>query len=93
LKGLPLALATAGSFLRQISFSCVEYFEIHNSHWISLYDTKDSEFLDYNRTLASTWMVSADSVAQQDPDALTLLKYLAYFSNQDIWYELIAAVR
>ena len=93
MKGLPLALATAGSLLRQTSLSCAEYLDIHNSHWVSLYDTKDSELLDYNRTLASTWMVSADSVAQQDPDALALLKYLAYFGNQDIWYELVAAAR
>jgi hypothetical protein len=40
--------------------------------------------LDYTRTLTSTWMVLIELVAQQDPDALALLKYLAYYSNQDI---------
>lgn len=47
--------------------------------------------LDYTRTLASTWTVSVEMIAQQDPDALALLKYLAYYSNQDIWYELLIA--
>ena len=38
-------------------------------------------------------MILVNYVERQDPDALELLKYLAHFSNQDIWYELVAAAR
>ena len=93
LGGLPLALASAGSLLGQTSLSCAEYLDLHESSWNSLYDTGESDQLDYSRTLASTWTISAESVQRQDSDAFALLKYLAYFSNQDIWYELVAAAK
>ena len=90
---LPLALASAGSLLGQTSLSCAEYLDLHESSWNSLYDTGESDLTDYSRTLASTWTISAESVERQNPDAFALLKYFAYFSNQDVWYELVAAAK
>jgi tetratricopeptide (TPR) repeat protein len=41
--------------------------------------------------MSSTWTVSLDQVRRQDRDAAELLAFLAYLSNNDIWYDLIKA--
>lgn len=53
----------------------------------------DSEgLMEYeDRTLASTWTISVNQVRAQNEDAAELLKFLAFLSPQDIWYELIKA--
>jgi tetratricopeptide (TPR) repeat protein len=48
------------------------------------------ELLEYkDRTLSSTWIISFEQVRRLDTDAADLFQFLAYFSNKDIWYELI----
>lgn len=52
------------------------------------------ELFEYeDRTLSSTWAISFDQVCKVDADAAELLKFWAYFSNKDIWYDLIRAGR
>lgn len=41
-----------------------------------------------NRTLFTTWDISYSRLKDHDPDAAKLLKLLAYFDHQSIWYEL-----
>jgi tetratricopeptide (TPR) repeat protein len=91
LDGLPLALATAGMYLGQCTSSVDEYLDTYEQHWQDLSHNAD-ELLEYeDRTLFSTWSLSLTQVRDQDPEAAEFLGLLAYFGNQDFWYELIRA--
>jgi tetratricopeptide (TPR) repeat protein len=89
LDGLPLALATAGTYLGQSTSSVGEYLDTYEQHWQNLSHNAD-ELLEYgDRTLFSTWSISLIQIRSQDPEAAEFLTLLAYFDNQDIWYELV----
>ncbi|KAL9101256.1 MAG: hypothetical protein Q9163_003470 [Psora crenata] len=88
LDGLPLALATAGAYLRQSAESFDEYFELYDQSWSDLGQYNCGP-IDYEeRTLYSTWNMSFQQVQDQDHAAAELLKLMAYMDNQDLWYEL-----
>ena len=90
LDGLPLALATAGTYLSLESVSVTEYLEHYRQSWLDLQQTSP-ELLSYeDRTLYSTWNLSYNHIRQQDEDVANLLQLWAYFDNQDLWYELLA---
>jgi len=88
LDGLPLALATAGTYLSQSADSFDDYLELYNNSWRDLSQYSRGP-VDYEeRTLYSTWNVSLQKVQDQDPAAAELLKLMAYLDNQDLWYGL-----
>ncbi|KAF2022898.1 tetratricopeptide repeat domain-containing protein [Setomelanomma holmii] len=89
LDGLPLALATAGAYLRQMSISLAEYLKMYKNSWLRL-QQKTPQLLSYeDRALYSTWDISLDHVKQQSSLAFKLLQLWAYFDNQDVWFELL----
>ena len=91
LDGLPLALATAGTYLSQTAYSFGDYLDLYNGSWNDLGRYSDG-LLDYqDRTLYSTWNLSLQQVRSQDPEATELLRLMAYLDNQDVWYELFQA--
>jgi hypothetical protein len=75
LDGFPLALATAGAFLKQSAVSFSKYLQ---------------ELPDYRtRTLYTTWNLSLVHIEQEMPQAAKLLAFLAYLDHQDIWCDLL----
>src|SRR5271155_3273218 len=91
LDGLPLALATAGTYLSQTADSFGDYLRLYNTSWDDL-DEHSHRLFDYeNRTLYSTWNISLTQVRDQDAAAAELLRLMAYLDNQDLWYELFHA--
>ena len=91
LDGLPLALATAGTYLRQVPDSFSDYLQLYDNNWDDLGRYSDG-LLDYDgRTLYSTWNVSYQQLQRRDPSAAELLRLMAYLGNQDLWYELFQA--
>jgi tetratricopeptide (TPR) repeat protein len=89
LDGLPLALATAGAYLYQVSTSFADYVRLYNASWLRL-QQKTPELLSYeDRALYSTWNISLDHVKEQSLPAFKLLQLWAYFDNQDVWFELL----
>lgn len=90
LGGLPLALATAGTFLASTTMSCFEYCRLYETKWKDLCGPDAEELSEYpQRTLATTWTISLEHVRTQDEAAAKLLEFMAFFSPRDIWYELI----
>jgi hypothetical protein len=89
LDGLPLALATTGSYLDQVTLSIAEYLKLYEASWLQLHD--DDLGLDTyeDRTLYSTWRISVDHIRQQNELSARLLGLWCYFSNQDLWFELL----
>jgi hypothetical protein len=91
LDGLPLALATAGAYLHQVSTSFGDYLRLYKVSWLRL-QQKTPQLLSYeDRALYSTWNISLEHVKQQSELAAKLLQLWAYLDNQDVWLELLQA--
>ena len=93
MDGLPLALATAGAYLDQVSTSFAEYLHLYKNSWAKLQRTTPQISSYEDRQLYSTWQLSLDHVEQRNSDSAKLLKLWAYFDNQDLWFELLREVR
>ena len=91
LDGLPLALATAGAYLNQVSTSLADYLGHYNNSWLKLQETSPVLPSYEDRTLYSTWDISYKHINAQNESAGKLLQLWAYFDNQDLWYTLLAA--
>ncbi|RDW58022.1 hypothetical protein BP6252_13433 [Coleophoma cylindrospora] len=88
LDGLPLALTTAGSYINQTADSFHNYLQMYEESWNDLAENSD-ELLEYeNRTLYSTWNLSLKQIEAQEPEAVQMLRLMAYLDNHDLWYEL-----
>ena len=91
LDGLPLALATAGAYLDQVTISVGDYVHMYDTSWRELYESDIGLDSYEDRTLYSTWRISYDRIEQQHGLAANLLRLWCYFSNRDLWYELLSA--
>ncbi|KAH7009072.1 P-loop containing nucleoside triphosphate hydrolase protein [Microdochium trichocladiopsis] len=90
LDGLPLALATAGAYLKRAPISIRKYLRYYQESWVRL--TGNLHLGSYaDRTLATTWQLSYEHVQTQNPLAAHLLQWWAYFNNEDIWFGLFRA--
>ncbi|MFN9570422.1 MAG: tetratricopeptide repeat protein, partial [Cyanobacteriota bacterium] len=81
LGGLALALEQAGAYISQRRLSLAAY----RSQWQSQREVvlawSDPQLMQYDRSLATTWLTSYQEV---DPPARTLLRRLAWFSTEPI---------
>ncbi|KAJ5899569.1 hypothetical protein N7495_004313 [Penicillium taxi] len=90
LGGLPLALATAGTYLQRSSLTFERYLQEYEKRW-NIDPRRPTQLQDYReRTLYMTWDISYDRLKIEDLDAAKLLKLLAYFGNQGLWYKLFS---
>ncbi|KAJ5624187.1 hypothetical protein N7510_000496 [Penicillium lagena] len=91
LAGLPLALATAGTYLHRSTFTFERYLQEYEKRW-NVDPRRTRKLQEYQeRTLYTTWDLSYSRLEKEDPDAAKLLKLLAYFDNQSLWYGLFHA--
>lgn len=91
LGGLPLALVTAGAYLRKTTLTFQQYLEAYEQRW-QIDRRRPVQLLEYrDRTLYMTWNLSYNQLKDDDPDAAQMLKLLAYFDNQEMWFELFHA--
>lgn len=89
LDGLPLALATAGAYLKRTSISLSDYLRLYETSWERLHTSAPALGSYQDRTLCSTWQLSYDQIHVQNPLAAHLLRLWSYFDNEDIWFELL----
>ncbi|KAL9081536.1 MAG: hypothetical protein Q9159_007284 [Coniocarpon cinnabarinum] len=90
LDNLPLALATAGAYLSQVTTSVGEYLQFYEHSWQKLQENSP-QLSSYEGTMYTTWNISLLHIEEQSNPAARLLRFLAYFNNQDIWRELLQA--
>ncbi|KDN63349.1 hypothetical protein CSUB01_12095 [Colletotrichum sublineola] len=88
LDGLPLALSTAGAYLKDVARAFAEYLELYDARWLDL-QTVSPTLSHYDRALHSTWEISFRHIQQKSRGAAMLLRLWAYFDNEDLWYELL----
>ena len=89
LDGLPLALATAGTYLDQVAISLSDYLRLYKESWMQLQKSSPELSSYEDRTLYSTWQISFNHVKQQNNLSAKLLCFWAYFDSQDLWLELL----
>jgi tetratricopeptide (TPR) repeat protein len=89
LDGLPLALATAGAYLKQVTTSFSDYLRLYEASWLKLQESSPRLTSYEDRTLYSTWQLSFNHVEQRNGLSAKLLRLWAYFDNQDLWFELL----
>ncbi|KAH6646122.1 kinesin light chain [Truncatella angustata] len=89
LDGLPLALATAGAYLRHVPVSFSDYLRLYQGSWARLHANTPSLGSYQDRTLTSTWQLSYEQIKSQSSLAANLLQWWAYFDNEDVWFELL----
>jgi hypothetical protein len=89
LAGLPLALATAGAYLHRSFFAFERYLQEYEKRW-DINPQRPLRLQEYQgRTLYTTWGLSHKRLESDETEAAKILKLLAYFENQSIWYELL----
>ncbi|KAH8203664.1 hypothetical protein TruAng_002194 [Truncatella angustata] len=88
LDGLPLALATAGAYLRHVPVSLGDYLRLYKISWARLHASTPSLGSYQDRTLSSTWQLSYEQIKSQNSLAANLLQWWAYFDNEDVWFEI-----
>lgn len=91
LDGFPLALVTAGAFLRKTTMTFEQYLDAYQRKW-NINPRRQLHLLEYqDRTLYTTWNLSYDRLCKKDPNAAQMLRLMAYFDNQRVWYDLLTA--
>ncbi|KAL4733125.1 hypothetical protein BDV11DRAFT_210460 [Aspergillus similis] len=89
LDGLLLAIVIAGAFMRQTGTTVKEYLELYQTSWFDL-QSQSAPTRQYRQgNIIQTWIITYKEIQKRDPTAAKLLLLLAFFDNQDIWYELI----
>ena len=90
LDGLPLALATTGAYFKQASVSVATYLHLYEASWVQIHQDDLGLETYEDRTIYSTWRVSLDRVQQENELSAKLLGLWCFFTNQDLWYELLS---
>ncbi|KAK5087751.1 hypothetical protein LTR05_001966 [Lithohypha guttulata] len=91
LAGLPLALATAGAYLGKTTLTFRQYLEAYEQHF-NIHPRRPVNLEEYtDRTLHTTWDLTYRRLEYDDPLAAKVLKLLAYFDHQEIWFDLLHA--
>lgn len=92
LEGLPLALATAGAYLNNMSTSLADYLRSYRESWLRIHKSTP-DLPSYDQTLYTTWAISVSQIVKRNKSAYYLLELWAYFDNHDLWFGLLAAAR
>ena len=64
---------------------------MYETSWLQLHQSDPGLDSYEDRTLYSTWRISLDRLQQQNDLTVKLLRLWCYFSNQDLWFELLCA--
>ncbi|KAJ5575003.1 TPR-like protein [Penicillium hetheringtonii] len=91
LGGLPLALATAGVYIKRNKCTFEHYLNDYKDHWI--FNTYNYIRLpEYGRSLHTAWNSAYARLKSSSLEAAKLLGCLAYFDNKKIRHELIKPI-
>ncbi|KAL8648708.1 MAG: hypothetical protein Q9210_004823, partial [Variospora velana] len=84
LDGLPLALATAGTYLCQAAIDIKDYVRLYHASWDQLQETSPGLSSYEDRTLYSTWQISFDRHWDRDLTKLALHCTASCTPNKDV---------
>jgi hypothetical protein len=91
LGNLPLALAQAASWLSETAMPASQYLELLDTQLVRL--LQENPPVGYERTTATTWLLSFAQLEEQSPAALQVLRLCAFFAAEPIAISLLARGR
>ncbi len=68
-----------------------DYLRHYHTSWLKLQQTSPGLLSYEDRALYTTWNLSLKHIQSQNKSAGRLLRLWAYFDNQDLWFQLLAA--
>ncbi len=68
-----------------------DYLRYYKTSWLRLQQTSPNLLSYEDRALYTTWNLSFEHIQSQNKSAGKLLRLWAYFDNQDLWFQLLAA--
>ena len=87
--GLPLALDQAGAYIEETGCSLFDYFDRYRRQRSTLLDLRGNALVEHPESVATTWLLSFQKVAQINPAAAELLRFCAFLHPDEILEELI----
>ncbi|EAW08788.1 F-box domain protein [Aspergillus clavatus NRRL 1] len=89
LDGLPLAIVLAGSYIGRTGMSYEKYLNHYDQAWCDLQAVAPRHREYSNGNMLTVWNISYNEIKNRSPDAARLLYLFSFFSQGDIWYELV----
>ncbi|KAK3334836.1 hypothetical protein B0H65DRAFT_436208 [Neurospora tetraspora] len=94
LGGLPLALAQAAAYMRELDLPVAKYIHLYEKQWDEPFPNTDSGLLDYStRSVWTTWTISFNAIETRDKNAGNLLRLWAFLDNREMWHSLLQVAR
>lgn len=90
LGGLPLALEQAGAYLDETKIDLVSYLQTYQQSRLRLLG--DNKPDPYDKTVATTWLISFSNVEQKNPVSAGLLRLCAFLAPDAIPEAILASV-
>ena len=84
LGGLPLALDQAGAYLEATGMDLTTYHQIYQKQQLVLLAERRSLVQDHPESVATTWALSFERVANRNPAAAELLRFCAFLAPDAI---------
>lgn len=93
LDGLPLAIVSAGAYLKQSVITCREYLKLYKESWLQLQQLSPQQSSLEQKSMHTTWKITLNQIMRQHRHAAVLLKQWIAFNSNDIWYGLFQSAR
>lgn len=90
LAGFPLALDQAGAYIEETGCSFREYLQLYQDHRRVLLARRGRQTTNYPDSIATTWSLSFQKVAESEPAAAELLHLCAFLAPDAIPEELLS---
>ncbi|GHO49702.1 tetratricopeptide repeat protein [Ktedonospora formicarum] len=89
LGSLPLALDQAGAYIEETGCSVHDYLQLYRQHRHALLAQRGKQATGYPESVATTWSLSFQRIAQTNPAAVELLRLCAFLPPDHIPEELL----
>lgn len=91
LGGLPLALAQAGAYMRQMESSAKSYTELYEEEWDDLFSDAEALLDNYEMNSKTTWNISFRAIERESQAAADLLRLWGCIGNKNLWQGLFTS--
>ena len=91
LRFLPLAIVQAAAYIREAWKDITTFLSIYQLHRKHLNTRKPTGNWDYERSVATTWLLAFDAIEIENPRATKLLQLFAFLSPDPILIEFLQA--
>lgn len=89
LDGLPLAINQAGAYIEETGSGLADYLQLYQTHRWKLLQWRETLATDYPYSVATTWSLSFEKIAQTNPAAAELLQIFAFLVPDAIPEEIL----